>query len=227
VTDDRGVTPEGGIASDDLRDRAVSHPVSDVTARYQGMKWDVVTETVTLSDGQQVRRDVVVHPGAVGVVALDDEDRVLLIRQYRHPVGRELWELPAGLLDEVGEDAVVAAQRELAEEAYLTADRWDVLIDVFSSPGMSGEAYRIYLARDVAAVPVGQRHARREEEASLVERWVPLADAVSAVMSGGVHNAMAVVGILAASRARDVGWQTLRPADLEWPQRPDRWRPRD
>ena len=208
-----------------LRDLPVSRPVLDVTPRYAGMKWDVVTETVELPDGQQVRRDVVVHPGAVGIVALDADDRVLMIRQYRHPVRAELWELPAGLLDEPGEDALVAAQRELAEEAHLTASRWDVLVDVYSSPGMCGEAYRIYLAREIASVPEDERHERREEEAFLVPRWVPLDDAVAAVLAGEVHNAMAVVGVLAAHRARAEHWTTLRAGTSAWPERPDRWRP--
>lgn len=227
TSDPAGADPPGTHApTEGLQDRTVQRPVLDVTLRYEGMKWDVVTETVELPDGQHVRRDVVVHPGAVGVVTLDAADRVLLIRQYRHPVRAELWELPAGLLDEPGEDSLLAAQRELAEEAHLTAARWDVLADVHSSPGMSGEAYRIYLARDPAEVPEADRHVRHEEEAFLVPRWVPLGDAVDAALCGALHNAMAVVGVLAAARARDEGWRTLRPADAAWPERPDRWRPR-
>ena len=85
-----------------------------------------------------IDRDVVLHPGAVGVVALDDQERVLLVQQYRHPVGRKLWEPPAGLLDVAGEAPLDAARRELYEEGHCRAARWDVLVDTFTSPGMAG-----------------------------------------------------------------------------------------
>jgi ADP-ribose pyrophosphatase len=184
------------------------------------MKWDVVTDAVQLDAETVVQRDVVVHPGAVGVVAIDERERVLLLRQYRHPVASELWELPAGLLDVPGEAALECAHRELFEEAHLRADRWHVLVDVFSSPGMSGEAYRLFVARDVAPVPESERHRPQHEERDMPIRWLPLADAAEAVMSGAIHNAMAVVGILAAIRAQGDAWAGLRPADAPWPGRP-------
>jgi 8-oxo-dGTP pyrophosphatase MutT (NUDIX family) len=219
---DAGVGAQPPLDPDgvELVDRLVQLPVSHRERRYEGMKWDVVTETVALPDGVVVRRDVVEHPGAVGVLALDDSGRVLLVRQYRHPVHAELWELPAGLLDEVGEIPLDAARRELAEEADLVAERWDTLVDLYSSPGMSGEAYRIFLARDVSDVPPAQRHVRTEEEAGLVIAWFDLDQACEAALAGRVHNAMAVTGLLAAASARRSGWAQLRPADSPWPHGP-------
>jgi 8-oxo-dGTP pyrophosphatase MutT (NUDIX family) len=202
-----------------LADQPGARPVLAREVRYRGAKWDVVTDTVELDPDTRVRRDVVVHPGAVGVLALDD-DRVLLLQQYRHPVEASLWELPAGLLDVVGEDPLDCARRELYEEAHLRADRWDVLVDVFSSPGMCNEAYRVYLARDLTAVPEADRHEQQDEERDMVVRWCPLGDAVAAVAAGDLHNAMAVVGLLAAQRARADGWRWLRPASAPWPERP-------
>lgn len=188
-------------------------------ALYDGRIFDLRADTVDLGAGGVVTRDYVDHPGAVAVVALDAEDRVLLLRQYRHPVGRELWEPPAGLLDLPGEDACVAAARELAEEADLTAGRWDVLVDYFTTPGGSNEALRVFLARDLAPVPPELRFDREAEELDMPQRWVPLDEAASAVLAGALHNPSAVVGILAAVAARAAGWATLRPADAPWPER--------
>jgi 8-oxo-dGTP pyrophosphatase MutT (NUDIX family) len=182
---------------------------------------DVRTDEVVLPDGATATRDVVVHPGAVGIIALDDHPvdgyRVLLIQQYRHTVGQLLWEPPAGLLDEPGEDPLVAAQRELFEEAHHHADRWDVLVDAFTSPGMTDEAIRIYLARDVR-VADGPKYDAVDEERHMPVRWVPLDDAVEGVLAGRLHNPMAVMGLLAVARAREAGFADLRPADAPWPQ---------
>jgi len=212
------VTSPADAAS--LADLPGARPVVNRETRYRGMKWDVVTDTVQLDAETVVRRDVVLHPGAVGVVALDEAGRVLLLRQYRHPVSGELWELPAGLLDVPGEDALDCARRELFEEAHLRAGRWEVLVDVFSSPGMSGEAYRLYVARDLDAVPEAERHQAEHEERHMPLRWVPLELAVEDVLAGRIHNAMAAVGLLAALRARDGGWVALRPDRAPWPERP-------
>jgi 8-oxo-dGTP pyrophosphatase MutT (NUDIX family) len=161
-------------------------------------------------------RDVVEHPGAVGVVALRG-DEVLLVTQYRHPVGRRLDELPAGLLDVPGEPGLLAAQRELAEEAGLGADTWHVLVDVLTSPGMTDESIRVFLARDVHEVT---RDVQEHEELEMTSRWVPLADAVSAVLDGTLENAACAVGVLAASEAVRRDFAGLRPADAPWPARP-------
>jgi len=180
---------------------------------HHGMIWDLVRDTVDLGDTGTVRREYVRHPGAVSVIALDDDDRVLLLRQYRHPVGQELWEPPAGLLDVPGEALQAAAARELAEEADLVAGRWWTLVDYASSPGGSDEALRVFLARDLRAVPDGERHVREAEEHGMPLAWVPLDEAVHAVLQGRLHNPSAVIGVLAAAAARSRGWADLRPAD--------------
>ena len=186
---------------------------------HHGMVWDVRRDEVDLGDGQTVTREVVDHTGAVGVVVLDAEDRVLLLRQYRHPVRSYLWEPPAGLLDVAGEDPQVAAARELAEEADLVADEWHVLVDFYNSPGGSTEAFRCYLARGLHEVPEADRHQRQHEERDMARAWVDLSEARDLVLAGRLHNPTTVCGVLAAAAARDAGWSTLRPADAPWPQR--------
>ncbi|ASW57622.1 ADP-ribose pyrophosphatase [Plantactinospora sp. KBS50] len=158
-------------------------------------------------------RDYVRHVGSVGVVALDERGQVVLIRQYRHPVGRIMWELPAGLVDVAGEDLAAAAGRELAEEADLLAGRLDTLVDLHTSPGFSDEAIRIFLARELSEVPPDRRHDRRDEEAELSVVRLPLERAVAMVLSGEITNAACVAGVLAAARARDADWAPLRPSD--------------
>jgi len=197
-----------------------SRPVTASTVLHHGMVWDVVRDTVDLGPAGTVRREYVRHPGAVAVLALDGEDRVAMIRQYRHPVRHELWELPAGLLDVEGEPALSAARRELAEEADLRAERWWVLLDWFPSPGGMDEAIRVFLARDLTRVPAAERHRREAEELGMPLRWVPLDQARDRILSGRLHNSTAVAGILAACAARDLGWSTLRPAGAPWPERP-------
>jgi ADP-ribose pyrophosphatase len=184
---------------------------------HSGRVIDVRTDEVAMPGGGQAVRDVVVHPGAVGVIALDDEQRVLLLQQYRHPVGRLLWEPPAGLRDAAGEPPLETARRELYEEAHVEADRWDVLVDIFTSPGMCSEAVRVYLAREVRPAS-GPRYEGSDEEADMPQRWVPLAEAVRAITSGALHNPLAVAGVLAASAAARTGFAGLRPGDAPWPE---------
>ncbi|MEV1329684.1 NUDIX hydrolase [Micromonospora costi] len=187
--------------------------------RWSGRIFEVVTEEVTMPGGGTGLRDIVRHVGAVAVVALDDAGQVVLIRQYRHPVGRHLWELPAGLMDVSGEDLPAAAARELAEEADLTAGRMDVLVDLHSSPGFTNELVRVFLARDLAEVPPERRHERRDEEADLQVVRIDLDEAVGMVLAGEITNASCVAGLLAAARARDTGWSTLRRAEAPLPPR--------
>ncbi|HJX80029.1 NUDIX hydrolase [Glutamicibacter sp.] len=188
---------------------------------YEGRIWNVVHDTVQLSDdGSRIERDYIVHPGAVSILALDERERVLLVNQYRHPVGMRLWELPAGLLDVAEEPPLEGAKRELWEEADRTAESWAVLTDVFLSPGSSSEALRIFLARDVSLAPEEQRHERTDEEAEIITRWVPLDEAVAAVLDGRIHNPSAVVGLLAAFAARASNYSTLRPADSSFEAHP-------
>lgn len=199
-----------------LRDESAQLPTTSAGVLHAGRVFDLVTEDVDLGDGGTVTREFVRHPGAVAVVVLDDDERVLLIRQYRHPVRAYLWEVPAGLLDVPGEPLVVAAQRELAEEADLTAGSWHTLADYFTTPGGSNEGLRVFLARDLTEVPEGDRHERSEEELGMATSWVPLAEAVSLIQAGLLHNPSAVVGILAVQAAREGGWHQLRAADAPW-----------
>jgi 8-oxo-dGTP pyrophosphatase MutT (NUDIX family) len=182
------------------------------TERLRNRVFSIVTDVVEMPGGVTAERDYMVHVGAVGVVALDEAGQVALVRQYRHPVGQYLWELPAGLVDVEGEPLVDAAARELAEEADLTAARWDLLAEMHTSPGCSTEKIRLFLARELSPVPEKNRHTRTHEEAELVVRWVRLDEAVSMALGGEITNAACVVGVLGAAHARDRNWSTLRPA---------------
>ena len=170
---------------------------------------------------QTATRETVDHPGAVAIVALDNEGRVVLVNQYRHPVRARLDELPAGILDVDTESAVEAARRELTEEAGLVAKRWDVLVDIYSSPGFSNEAVRIFLARDLRNADA-DGFEPEHEEASLTVFREPLAEAVRRALTGSITNASAVAGLLAAVHGRATGWRDLRPVDAPWPARPGR-----
>lgn len=203
-----------------LRDQRVQRSILDRQRMFGGRIWDVMRESFLLSDSQQpLTRDFIEHPGAVAVVALDEQHRVLLLRQYRHPVRSMLWELPAGLLDIAGEDYHAAAARELAEEADLRAEDWRVLVDLYNSPGSSSEALRIYLATGLHEVPEAERHQRTEEESEIVLDWQPLEAAVAAVLSGRIHNGTTIAGILALAAVQQHGGpESLRPADAPWPE---------
>jgi 8-oxo-dGDP phosphatase len=147
-------------------------------------------------------------------VAIDDQERVLLLRQYRHPLGTYLWELPAGLRDADGEPPVETAKRELAEEALLSAARWSLLATIYSSPGFSDEQVLIYLAEDLADVERPEGFTVEHEEADMTLERLPLADAVQQVFDGDIRNASAVAGLLAAAQARATR-PRLRPVDAE------------
>lgn len=199
-----------------LQDDAVAVTVTDGETVFEGRVWNLRRDAFTYGDGTIVR-EYVDHSGAVAVLALDEDGRVLLIRQYRHPVGFRDWEIPAGLLDVPGEDPLEAAKRELAEEADLTAERWNVLSDFFTSPGGSDEAIRIYLARGLADAP--EAFARTEEEADIEVRWVPLDEVVDAVLARRLQNPSLVIAALAAAAGRARDWSTLGEADAAWPGR--------
>ncbi|RKS74405.1 ADP-ribose pyrophosphatase [Actinomadura pelletieri DSM 43383] len=205
------------MTPDDVRDRPERWTVVEQSSVFQGRVFGVRRDAVEMPRGdgtEVVDRDVIEHPGSVGVLALDGRERVLLLRQYRHPVGRLLWESPAGLRDVAGEPLHKLAERELLEEAGYRADRWDTLVDVFTSSGMSDERVRIFLARDLTEVPADQIDFERvHEEADMPVVWVPLDEAVRKVLAGEVHNAIACIGILAANAARASGFADLRPVD--------------
>ncbi|MFF0201780.1 NUDIX domain-containing protein [Streptomyces sp. NPDC005017] len=187
---------------------------------FRGNKTSVRTDEVVMPDGTVVRRDYQVHPGSVAVLALDEQDRVLVLRQYRHPVRHKLWEIPAGLLDVPGENPLHAAQRELYEEAHVKAETWRVLTDVYTTPGGCDEAIRIFLARDLSEAE-GERFAAEHEEIDLELARVPLDELVRGVLAGELHNNCLVVGVLSLVAARQgTGLEGLRPALAPWPARP-------
>lgn len=199
-----------------LADQPVEIPVVESERVFKGRVWDIRRDTVELR-GERFVREYMDHSGAVGILALDEHDRALLIKQYRHPVRMRDWEIPAGLLDVHGEDPLTAARRELAEEADVVASDWSVLADFATSPGGSDEVIRVYLARGITATP--ESFARKAEEADIEARWVPLDECVEAVLARRIHNAPLSIAVLAADAARSRGWQTLGAADAPWPGR--------
>jgi 8-oxo-dGDP phosphatase len=176
-------------------------------------------DEVAMPGGGTALREVVEHLGAVAVVALDDAGAVVLIHQYRHPLGRRLWELPAGLLDSGDETPLAAARRELAEEVGLAASDWTTLVDVAVSPGFTDEVVRVFLARGLTEV---DRDVQGEEEADLEAKRFPLAEAVDMVLAGEIVNGPAVSGLLAA-HAVVTGGGTGRPSDAPFTDRPTRF----
>jgi 8-oxo-dGDP phosphatase len=197
-----------------MRDEPAHWPVVSSAELFRGRLITVRTDKVRMPDNNLAERDVVIHPGAVAVLALDDASQVLLIRQYRHPVGRLLWEIPAGLRDVAGEPPWRTARRELLEEASYRARDWRVLADYFSSPGYSNERLRVYLARDLEFVPEAERDfVPEDEEIQLISAWLPLDEAVRKVFAGDLHNGVAALAIMAGYAARSEGYDRLRPAD--------------
>ncbi len=197
-----------------LRDAAEGWPVVSSTEQARGPIVTLRSDLVRMPDGHVVPRQVVQHPGAVAVAALDEAGQVLLIRQYRHPVGRLLWEIPAGLRDVDGEPLHDTAARELLEETGYAAADWRVLADYYSSPGISTERIRVFLARELRQVPEEERnYVASDEEAQLMLRWVDLDTALHRLMAGDLHNGVTAVGILSAYAARCGGFAGLRPAD--------------
>lgn len=194
------------------------HEFDTVTSEtvYRGGIIALRTDEVRMPGGVTAIREVVEHYGAVAVAAVDDDGQLALVYQYRHSLGRRLWELPAGLLDEPGEDPAAAAARELREETGLVARDWRVLVDVASSPGFCDESVRVYLARGVEHVG---RPAADHEEADLTVHWVDLRQAVDQVLAGEIVNATAAAGVLAA-HAVIVDGKPTRPLTAPWRDRP-------
>ena len=203
-------------AGGSLRDEPFEAEVIERTRVFDGKIWDVVRETFDYN-GEPITREYVDHTGAVAILALDDAERILLIKQYRHPIRSRDWEIPAGLLDDEGEEALEAAQRELAEEADIAAEQWNVLVDYVNSPGGSNESVRVYLARGISDVDAFERTA---EEADIEVRWVSLDEALDGVLNRHLQNPSTVIGVLAAAAARARGWDTLAPGDAPWPRHP-------
>jgi 8-oxo-dGTP pyrophosphatase MutT (NUDIX family) len=195
-------------------------PVEESSELYAGRVMALRSDRVVMPGGRVATREIVEHPGAVAVAALDADDRLMMIHQYRHAVRRRLWELPAGLLDVPGEDPVEAAKRELAEEAGITAQEWSVLLDVVPSPGFSDESIRVFLARGITEV--GRPDPGDDEESDLTLKWVSMPVAVRMVLAGTIVNATTVSAVLAAHVLAGAPG-AARALDAPWPDRPTRF----
>ena len=221
------MSPELGghtLTRADLVDEAVAWPVVAERVLGSGSFTTLLQDDISAPDGHTLQREYLAHPGAVGIIALDVDGRVAVVRQYRHAVRHRLIEPPAGLLDVDGEASLLAAQRELAEEVGLAADSWQVLVDLFTTPGIVGESLRVFLARDLHPVEAPDGFVKAGEEAEMELSWAPLADLVDAVLAGDLHNPTMVSGVLAAwaAQRRDDAYASLRPADAPWPARDGR-----
>jgi 8-oxo-dGTP pyrophosphatase MutT (NUDIX family) len=188
----------------------MAYPVQRSREIYEGQIVAVRVDTVQMPDGSSTDREVVRHADSVAVVALDAQQRVLLIRQYRHPIGRKLWELPAGLRDQDGEPPLETARRELAEETGIRAATWVTLVDLHPSPGISTEAVRVYLATDLKVQDRAGDAAGEEKD--LEQRWLPLRRALEEVLSGAITNGLAVAGLLAVCSHAGITSTTTRAA---------------
>lgn len=187
-----------------LRDQPGPRPVAASRTTHTGMVWDIVRDTVDFAPGVRFDREYVRHTGAVAVLAVDEQDRLLLISQYRHPAAGVLWEVPAGLMDVDGEDPSAAAGRELVEEAGVAAEHLEPLLDFRPSPGGSDEIIHVFLATGLTAQePVD--FERRDEEAEIQVRWVPVDDVARAVLAGDLTSGTLVAGVLALVARRALG----------------------
>jgi 8-oxo-dGTP pyrophosphatase MutT (NUDIX family) len=184
---------------------------------FSGKVWDIRRDVFVYGDGE-ITREYMDHTGAVAILALDDLGRVLLIKQYRHPVGLRDWEIPAGLLDMHGEHPLDAAKRELAEEVDLSAARWHLLSHFNSSPGGSNEGIRVYLARDLTAT--AEAFDRTEEELDIEKRWVDLDEVVESALARTISNSILTIAALTAQASRAGGWASLGDPSEPWPKRP-------
>ena len=189
----------GRLARSELVDLPGPRPVRRSEVAVHGAVWDVLRDEVELEDGLATR-EYVHHTGAVAVLAVREdrgEPELFVFRQYRHPIGTEDWEIPAGLLDVEGEPPVEAARRELAEEADLRAEHWEPLVSFTPSPGGLDETIHVFVATGLSDVPQADRHAREGEEAGMPCGWVTLSDAVAAVLGGQVRNGPMMISVLA------------------------------
>jgi ADP-ribose pyrophosphatase len=198
-----------------LADEPERWPVTSSRDVYRGAAPFALREDVVSAPGDDegFTRLVVEHPGAVVVLAVDDDERVLVLRQYRHPAAMRFVELPAGLLDVPGEDPVEAGRRELLEEAALEADDWTPLATTWSSPGICAEHVRTYLARGLRERPDRGGFEPAHEEAHMTSHWVPFDDLFSAVLDGRVTDAPVVIAVQAYAlrTARGVPAERMLP----------------
>lgn len=195
----------------ELRDEPQSWPVESTQDLHRD-GWVVALRADAVRrpghpEEEPFRRIVMEHPGAAIVLAVDDRERVLCLWQYRHAAGRRFVELPAGLLDQAGEEPLEVAKRELVEEAGYAAAEWVHLTSTYSSPGISAEVAHLYLARGLTEVGRGDFEPAHEE-ADMEVGWVPFDDLVEAVLDGRLADAPLVIAVLAA-RGRGLAGGTV------------------
>lgn len=209
------------MAAEELFDRPTCWPVLSREVLAPGRVCNFMQDTITLPEGgEPFKRQYISHPGAVGIIAVDDQDRVAVVHQYRHPVGLKLVEPPAGLLDVDGEDYLSAAQRELAEEVQLQASEWKLLVDLCTSPGGSQESARVFLATGLSEAHRPDGFTPEDEEADMQADWVPFEDLVDGVLAGRLQSPLLVAGIMALAAVRGTGrLEQLRAPDAPWPVR--------
>ena len=201
-----------------LYDQDEVWPLTDRRVIHRGHVVTMIEDEITSPSGETLTREMIAHPGSVAILALDGENRIAVVHQYRHPIEMRLVELPAGLLDVAGEPPLPAAQRELAEEAGLAAADWRVLVDFATSPGITNEAGRIYLARELSSVPRPGGFETHGEEVDMGLTWLPLDDVLAGIRAGRLHNLSLVLGVQSLCLAmRDGAVETLRPGDAPWP----------
>ena len=176
------------------KDQPFAANVSSSEVVFKGMIWNVLSERFAFAD-EELTRQFVEHPGAVAVLALNAQEQVLMIRQYRHPVRELLWEIPAGLLDVSGESKAEAAQRELIEETGYRAALLEPLIDFYTTPGGNSEQISIFLARELTFV--GRPEIQAGEERELVVEWFDFVDALNSVLASDIKSPSAAVAIMA------------------------------
>lgn len=209
----------GQLTGTDVADVCDPWPIIEHSLLATGRVCDFARDRIRMPDGDEMTREYMIHPGAVGVMALDEWGRVAVVRQYRHPVGFRLIEPPAGLLDHPGEDYFEAAKRELAEEAMLAASEWRLLVDLFTTPGGCEESIRIYLATGLKPVDRPEGFVLEGEEAHMDILWVSVDDLVDAAFAGRIQSPSMLTGALSLKLAHERGLDTLRPADSPWPGR--------
>jgi 8-oxo-dGTP pyrophosphatase MutT (NUDIX family) len=181
-------------------DRPESWPVHAVEEIWSGpAPFSVRRDLITAPGrpGHRFGRLVLQHPGAAVVLAVDADERVLVLEQYRHPARTRFVELPAGLLDTAGEDPLATAKRELREEALLVADTWSHLLSCYPSPGLSSERMEIYLARDVSVAPDRGSFVPEHEEADMTASWVPMTDLVEGVLDRRLTDGPLALAVMA------------------------------
>jgi ADP-ribose pyrophosphatase len=168
---------------------------------YQGRIWNVIAKTFEFQ-GEELTRDYIQHPGAVAVLAINEKDEVLLIKQYRAPVNQYLYEMPAGLRDEEDESDLESAKRELSEEADYQAKSWSHLQSFYTTPGSSSEVIEIFLAQDLS--PTGESFDRTSEEKGMVPIWIPFSEVLASVMQSKTKSPTLVVAVLALAARRSI-----------------------